>query len=143
MGKVREGMLARPLPAITDMNSYFWCGGKDGHLIILRCRACGHYAHPYAGRCVSCGSKEMAPEAVSGRATVVGFSVNYQPWFPHVPVPYVVAVVTIEEQEDIFLITDIVDCDIEKVAIGLKVQVLFERYSDIYIPLFEPIQENA
>lgn len=143
MGIVREGTLARPLPAITDMNSYFWCGGKDGDLHILRCGACGRYAHPYAGRCVGCGAKEMAPAAVSGRATVVGFSVNHQPWFPHVPVPYVVAIVTIEEQDDIYLVTDIVNCDASDVSIGMKVQVLFERYNNIFIPLFEPAGGNA
>ncbi len=135
-----EGTLARPMPVITDMNSYFWCGGRDGHLHILRCNGCGAYAHPYVGRCIRCGANAMAPSPVSGRATVVGFSVNHQPWFPHVPVPYVVAIVALHEQDDVYLVTDLVNCAVEDVAIGMKVRVLFQQYGDIYIPLFQPAE---
>ncbi len=127
------------MPVITDMNAYFWCGGKDGRLRILRCEACGTYAHPYVGRCAKCGANAMAPKPVSGRATVIGLTINHQPWFPHVPVPYVVAIVTIEEQEDIYLVTDIVNCPVEAVSIGMPVKVLFEQYGEIFLPLFEPV----
>jgi uncharacterized OB-fold protein len=82
----------------------------------------------------------MAPSPVSGRATVVGFSVNHQPWFPHVPVPYVVAIVALHEQDDVYLVTDLVNCAVEDVAIGMKVRVLFQQYGDIYIPLFQPAE---
>ena len=135
---VNEQPLARPLPVITEMNSYFWCGGKDGHLHILRCGTCGTYAHPYVARCAACRSKEMAPTPVSGRATIVGFTTNYQPWFPHVPVPYTVAIVTIAEQADVYLVTNIVNCPVEQVSIGMDVEVLFEQYGEIFLPLFRP-----
>ena len=130
--------LARPLPVITDMNGYFWLGGTDGRLHIQRCGDCGVYAPPYVGRCQACRSPNMAPQPVSGLAHVVGFSINHQPWFPHVPVPYVIAFVEIEEQADIRLVTNIVGCAPEAVEIGMRVKVLFEQYGDIFIPLFEP-----
>ncbi len=133
-----EAPLMRPLPVITDMNSYFWRSGGEG-LRILRCGGCDRYSHPYVGRCPSCGSRDVKPQTVSGRATVVGFTVNHQPWFPHVPVPYVIAYVELEEQSDIRLATNIVNCPVEDVAIGMKVKVVFEKQDDdIYIPLFEP-----
>lgn len=130
--------LARPLPVITEMNSYFWCGGKDGRLHIQQCGACSRYAHPYVGRCPSCRKNEMAPQPVSGKGRIVGMSINYLPWFPHVPVPYVVAIVTIVEQDDIYLVTDIVGYPAEDVSIGMSVEVVFEQYDDIFIPLFKP-----
>jgi len=133
-----DDTLARPLPVITDMNGYFWLGGADGQLHILCCEACGVYAHPYVGRCSACHSKAMSPKAVSGRAHVVGFTVNYQPWFPHVPVPYVVAFVEIEEQAGIRLVTNIVNSPVDQVAIGMPVKVLFEKQGEIFVPLFEP-----
>ena len=37
----------------------------------------------------------LAPEAVSGRARVVSFTVNHQPWMPGPDLPYVVAIVEI------------------------------------------------
>ena len=130
--------LTRPLPAITEMNDYFWRGGADGALHILRCQDCGTYAHPYVGRCRHCGGKAMAPEGVSGRATVVGFTINHQQWFPHVPTPYIVAIVTIDEQADIYLVTNIVNSPVEAMKIGMPVRVLFEQYGDIFVPIFEP-----
>lgn len=130
--------LARPLPVLSEMNSYFWCGGKDGRLHILRCGQCGHYAHPCVGRCPRCRADAMAPDPVSGLGSIVGFTTNHQPWFPHVPVPYTVAVVALAEQPDILLISNIANCPVDAVAIGMEVKVLFEQHGEIFIPLFEP-----
>jgi uncharacterized OB-fold protein len=127
----------RPLPAITEMNEYFWCGGSDGRLHILRCEACEHWIHPYAGRCPKCRSDRVAPQAVSGRATVVGFTVNHQPWIDGVAVPYVVAIVELEEQSDVRLMTNLPYTPIEAVRVGLPVKVFFEQNGAFYIPLFE------
>ena len=80
--------------------------------------------------------------AVSGRATVATFTVNYQPWMPGPDLPYVVAIVEIEEQPSVRLTTNIVNCPPEDVHIGMKVQVVFEHRDDgdedVWIPQFEP-----
>lgn len=125
------------LPLITEINQHFWCGGADGRLHILRCAACRTWIHPYAARCPKCRSAEVAPEPVSGRGTVAGFTVNHQPWLQGVPVPYVVAVVELEEQADIRLMTNMPRTPIEAVRIGLPVTVYFEPHGQIFVPLFE------
>ncbi len=132
-----ETRLARPLPLITQANRYFWCGGADGQLHILRCGGCQLWIHPFAGRCPRCSSDAIAPQPVSGRATVVGFSVNHQQWQPDIPTPYVVAVVELEEQSDIRLMTNLPRTPIDEVRAGLPVKVYFERYDDVWLPLFE------
>ncbi|MCK9541433.1 MAG: OB-fold domain-containing protein [Novosphingobium sp.] len=130
----------RNLPAITEMNNYFWKGGADGRLHILRCQGedCRYWIHPYAGRCPSCGGADLAPEPVSGRATVAGFTVNHQPWIPGVPVPYVIAIVELEERADLRLMTNLPTIPIEDVHIGLPVKVCFEPApGGVFVPLFE------
>ena len=127
----------RALPRITEMNQYFWCGGEDGKLHVLRCEACGTWIHPYAARCPKCRSDKVSPQAVSGRGAVVGYTVNVQPWIPGVPTPYVVAMVQLDEQADIRLVTNMPRTPIELVRIGLPVKVFFEQNGDIYLPLFE------
>jgi uncharacterized OB-fold protein len=127
----------RVLPHITEMNQYFWCGGADGKLHILRCEACGLWIHPYAARCPKCRSDKVAPQAVSGRGQVAGFTVNVQPWLPGVPVPYVVAIVELDEQADIRLICNMPRTPIEAVKVGMPVKVFFEAYGDIHLPMFE------
>jgi len=96
----------RPLPLITEMNQHFWCGGADGRLHVLRCGACDTWIHPYAARCPKCRSDKVAPQPVSGRGTVAGFTVNHQAWIPGVEVPYVVAIVELEEQANVRLMTN-------------------------------------
>lgn len=128
----------RILPVITEMNDYFWQGGADGKLHILRCRPCGYWIHPYAGRCPACRSGDVAPDAVSGRGTVVGYSINHQQWQPDVPVPYVVAIVELEERSDLRLMTNLPRTPIAEVEVGLPVKVYFEpQDGGIFLPLFE------
>jgi hypothetical protein len=35
----------------------------------------------------------------------------------------------------------VVNCAAEDVGIGMPVQVIFEQYEDVWIPLFEPAEE--
>jgi uncharacterized OB-fold protein len=129
---------SRLLPDLTEMNIHFWKGGANGRLHILRCQKCGYWIHPYAGRCPDCRGSDLAPEPVSGRGTVAGFTVNHQPWIPGVAVPYVVAIVELEERADLRLMTNLPRVPIEEVRIGLPVKVYFEpQPNDIYLPLFE------
>ena len=85
----------RILPRITDRNAHFWQGGRDGELRFQRCRACGYYLHPPNVVCPKCLSKDIGIEAVSGRAEVHTFSINYQPWMPGLEPPFVLAIVAL------------------------------------------------
>jgi uncharacterized protein len=131
--------LPRPLPVLNQMNRYFWQSGADRHLRILRCHNCGRYHHPYVAMCASCHSRNIAPAVVSGRGKVFAVSINHQPWFPDIPVPYAVVLVELEEQEDIRLMSNIVGIQWNKVVPGMDVVVCFEAHGEIYVPLFRPI----
>jgi uncharacterized protein len=130
----------RILPEITDRNRHFWQGGRDGELRFQRCRECGYYLHPPGVVCPKCLSKDIAIEAVSGRAEVVAVTVNHQEWMPGPEVPFLVAIVGLPEQDGLRLTTNIVNCAPEDVTIGMPVQVTFEAHPDdeVWIPLFEP-----
>jgi uncharacterized OB-fold protein len=128
----------RLLPRVTDLNRHFWTGGAEGRLQFLRCRPCGTYVHPPAPVCPACLSREVAPGAVSGRATVVTYTLNHQPWVPAPDHPYAIAIVEIAEQPGLRLMTNVVNCPAESVRIGMPVRVVFEQHEDVWIPLFEP-----
>lgn len=130
--------LSRPLPVINHMNAYFWHGGKDGRLHIMRCGDCGVWFHPYQSMCRECLSSNVAPEPASGRGTVLAVTVNHQPWFPHVPVPYVVALVELDERGPVRLVTNMLEGKIDEVVPGIAVAVHFEQHGDIFVPLFKP-----
>ena len=132
----------RILPRLTDWNRDFWTGGARGELRFWRCQDCGFYIHPPAPICPQCHSKNMRTESVSGRATLATFTLNHQPWMPGPDLPFVVAIVEIVEQPSVRLTTNLVNCAIDDVKIGMPVKVTFERHADpdgdIYIPLYEP-----
>ncbi len=128
----------RPLPELTPANEWFWTSGKDGTLRIQSCDDCGKLVHPPTPICPSCRSRSWSPSEVSGRATVVGFTLNSHQWLPGFDPPYVVANVALADDYGVHLTTNIVGCDPDEVHIGQEVSVLFEQNEDVWVPLFEP-----
>lgn len=131
----------RLLPVLDEQNSFFWTAGAEGQLKLMRCQSCSYYIHPYAPICPKCLSREVAPEAVSGKGTVASFTVNMQPWSPTMQVPFVIAIVALAEQNGLNLTTNLINIPVEEARIGMPVQVVFEQHEDVYLPLFEP-QKN-
>jgi uncharacterized OB-fold protein len=137
----------RILPALNERNRHFWQGGECGELRFLACEDCGTLIHPPAPLCPRDHSKRLAPRAVSGRATVATFTINHQMWMPGPELPYVVAIVEIEEDPTVRLTTNVVGCAPADVHIGMPVRAVFEHHpddrGDVWIPLFEPDRERA
>jgi uncharacterized OB-fold protein len=128
----------RALPALDKDNSAFWTGGRDGRLMIYRCQRCSYYIHPPVKFCPECESRDVKAEATSGKGHITTFSINYKKWVPELPDHYVLALVSIAEQEDVRLATNIVNCDPADVRFGMPVKVLFRQVEDIWVPFFEP-----
>jgi acetyl-CoA acetyltransferase len=97
--------------------------------------------HPPVPICPACRSRSWSPVEVSGRATIVGFTVNHQRWLSSFETPYVVANVALAEDHGVRLTTNIVDCPPDDVAIGQEVVVRFEQQDDVWLPLFVPTGE--
>jgi len=137
---VRPGF--RMLPDMTPESRSFWTGGERGELLIYRCRSCGHFFHPPTPACYRCQSREVGPEATSGRARVAASTVTEHQWFEGWPPPYLIALVELDDEPDVRLTTNIVGCPFDEVRIGMAVEVTFEHWQDelgeVWIPLFRP-----
>ena len=127
----------RPLPELTPATEWFWTSGADGRLRIQGCTDCGSLVHPPVPICPVCRSRRSEPTVVSGRGTIVGYTVNHHQWSPDFAPPYALAVVALAEDPSVRLTTRIVECDPYEVAIGQEVTVLFEQCEDVWLPLFE------
>ncbi|MDX6432448.1 MAG: uncharacterized protein QOE54_4814 [Streptosporangiaceae bacterium] len=130
---------SRMLPAVKPLTRDFWTGGEKDELRIHRCHSCGHFFHPPSPICFRCQSFDVGAEPVSGRATLVTFTVNHQQWLPGFPPPYVVGIVEIEEEPGVRLTSNIVGCEPDQVEIGMPVEVIFEHWEDVWLPLFRPV----
>ena len=130
----------RILPELNDVNRDFWTGGAEGQLLIMRDRETGRWVHPADPDDVAAG--RVQPEPVSGRGTVFTYTVNWQQYHPDVPPPYVIALVELDEQDDLRIPANIVDCDPDDVYVGMEVQVCFEAHGAAYVPIFQPAHDD-
>ena len=73
---------------------------------------------------------------LSGRGRVFSFVVYRRTYHPAMPAPYVVALVELDEGPR--LISNIVGCAPEDVAIDMPVEVCFEEAGDFRLPRFAP-----
>jgi len=136
----------RLAPTPTSESRDFWTGGARGELLITRCRDCRRFFHPPGPACFRCRSTNVAPEPVSGLATVAAYTVNRQLWIPGLEPPYIVAMVELDDEPDVRLITNVVDVSLDDIAVGLPVEVFFEDWTDpsgdedtrVWLPLFRP-----
>jgi uncharacterized OB-fold protein len=138
--EIIEPTAPRILPNVTDANRSFWTGGAQGQLLLPRCEACGRWSLPGASSCAGC-SGTVVPEATSGRARVFTYTLNSYQYHPDVAPPNLIAIVVLEEQDDLRLATNLIHCEADDVTIGLPVTVVFERYGEIYYPVFAPLEE--
>ncbi|SDD64301.1 Acetyl-CoA acetyltransferase [Mycolicibacterium neoaurum] len=130
-----------PLPQLTFDNEFFWTSGADGVLRILGCDDCSSLIHPPQPVCRYCGSHDLSPKEVSGRAVLSAFTVNERFAIRGLPAPYVVAQVAIEEDPRVRLTTNIIESDPGELELGRVMEVVFEQHDDVWLPLFRPTAE--
>jgi uncharacterized OB-fold protein len=132
---------ARPLPAMRGLAEEFyrWCG--EGELRFQRCTECGSWRHVPREMCAECGARcwEWAPS--SGRGTLFTWTVVARALHPDFAedVPYAPAV--IELDEGVRLLSQVVDCPIEELEMGMPVEVVFEKVTEeVALPRFRRVQ---
>mgnify|MGYP001161692310 FL=1 len=134
----RPGPMRVP-PELGVLNTDFWTGGLSGELRIQRCDACSTWHHPPTSRCRACLATTLTAHPVSGKATVLAYTINHQQWSPTATTdPYVIAIVELAEQVGVRITSNVVNCDVREVYIGMPVRVVFEPLADVAVPLFEP-----
>jgi uncharacterized protein len=121
-------LLACPVPNVE--NRHFWEAAGEGRLTFKSCRACGRdHFYPRA-ICPHCFSDQTEWRESAGLGSIYTFSVMRR-----VPAPYAIAYIALDE--GVTLMSNIVDCDLDRIAIGQRVKVTF-RPSDgsLTVPVF-------
>jgi len=79
---------------------------------------------------------------LSGRGAVASFVVVHPPVLPAFAarVPFVVALVELDEDPRIRLLGNVLDCAPDEVAIGMRVQVVWEDVGDVTLPQWQPMR---
>jgi uncharacterized OB-fold protein len=135
--------IPKPLPEITPVNKPFWEAAAQGRLVMQRCGECASWVWCPRPACVECGSDKLNWTQLGGHGRVFAFTVIREVVGRALrgfekDIPYVTAWIDLDEGPRIC--SNVVGCPIEKVAIGMKVEVFFEKASQgIVLPKFKPL----
>jgi uncharacterized OB-fold protein len=101
--------------------------------MIGKCSACGAVHYYPRAICPFCFSDKTQLQQASGNGTIYTYSVMRR----GAPVPYAIAYVTLAEGPT--MMTNIVDCDLDKIRIGQQVRLVFKP-TDVGppVPMFTP-----
>lgn len=79
------------------------------------------------------------PERVSGLGNLYTFTANVHRWADEIDPQYVLAIVSLSEQDHLHIVTNIVGCSLDEVRIGMPVEVAFDLTDEAAIPVFRPV----
>lgn len=120
-----------PGPEVTPETDLFWEATARGELLVKVCTACeAAYWYPRA-RCPFCLSDSTEWQRASGHGTIYSYTIMRRE-----PVPYALASVTLDE--GMWMLTNVVDCDLDTITIGQRVRVVFHPTNGAPVPMFTP-----
>ena len=136
-----------PLPDVTwGPTAEYWAGASRGELRIPRCEGCGRWCWYPRERCRHCDGRAFRWETTSGRGTLFSWVVVTHPFLPQFAdlVPFVPALVALDEDAAVRIPTRMVDCDPADLVFDMPVRVTFRPISftgvdgEVTAPLFVP-----
>ena len=119
-------------PDINMETAVYWESAKNGKLLVKTCKACGKLHYYPRTICPHCLSSDTDWVESSGKGTIYTYSVMRR-----TETPYVIAYVTLEE--GVTMLSNIVECDVDGVAVGQTVEVVFRDTEGGHsLPVFRP-----
>jgi uncharacterized OB-fold protein len=122
----------------------FWAAAREDRLVAPKCTNCGTFRLPPSPFCFSCQQREVEWVDLPGTGTVYTFTVVRHPLHPDMAevCPYASGVIELDGTQGAGarMICNIIDCDVEALAIGDKVEIAWDHVNaDMTTPRFRPL----
>ena len=137
-----------PLPDLTDeRTAEYFAGAARGELVLPRCDSCNRFVWYPEEECPHCGAGSFTWTRVSGRGRVFTWTVVRRAFLPAFEemVPFVTALVSLEEDPALRIVSYIVDCEPDALAADLPVEAVFRPLQfatvpdrSVPVPMFVP-----
>jgi uncharacterized OB-fold protein len=138
---LQETVALRALPAPDNASRHYWQSAADGRLVVQRCTSCAAFQFYPRALCTSCAGETEWVEA-SGRGTLHTYTIirqNRSPAFAALS-PYAVGIVELDE--GVRMMSNIVDCDVEELQVGMALEVvLVKAADDVGLPFWRPVTD--
>ncbi|MEO3787552.1 OB-fold domain-containing protein [Actinocorallia sp. B10E7] len=119
----------------------FWLSAREHRLTAPRCAECGTFRFPPGPFCHECRHQDVEHVELPGTGTVYTYTVARHGVVPSLAgtVPYTIAVIEPDGAPGIRMIANIVECDPARIAIGSRVEVVWDDVdAEVTIPRFRP-----
>jgi hypothetical protein len=128
-----------PPPLANATTLPWWEAAAEHRLVVQRCTSCKHTRHPPAPFCPECRSFESDWRELSGRGEVYSYTAVHRAIAADQKLPFVVAIIALEDAGGIRMISNLVDVEPEDIEIGMPVELVWEDMSaNLAIPRFRP-----
>ena len=119
-------------PEPNAENQAYWDAAAEGRLLVKHCATCGNSHFYPRAICPHCFSDQTEWRESRGAGSIYSFSVMRR-----VAQPYAIAYVALDD--GVTVMSNIVDCDLDALAIGQRVKVAFRPSNgSLMIPVFVP-----
>jgi uncharacterized OB-fold protein len=133
-----------PQPLADATTLPWWQAASQHRLVVQRCMKCGHTRLPPAPLCPACRSADSDWKEVSGRGELYTYTVVHRPIAAGQKLPYVIAIVALEDAGGVRMISNLVGVDPAHLSIGLSVELVWEDMgSELSIPRFRPSNRST
>ena len=125
-----------PLPRSSPLARPFWDACKEHRLLYQRCARCDQAVFNPAPICPACLSRDLAWHESAGLGAIYSWTIAHRPMTPAFTVPYAPIIVDIDEGYQ--MVSNLVGCDTDVLAVGLRVRVDFHTIGAMTLPYFTP-----
>ena len=94
--------------------------GSDPHLVANECRSCGALFFDRRNACANCGGREFGPRRLANEGAVRAFTIVHRAT-PDIKVPYVSAIIDLDDGGVVKANVVGVDPKPDQVAVGMRV----------------------
>jgi len=93
------------------------------HLVGGKCKDCGDICFPKRILCDMCESEEPLEEVLIGEKGLLNTYTVVRVGYPNFDLPYIMAIVSLPESDDLQVVAQLEDCEPEEVRIGMPLVI--------------------
>ena len=128
------------LPRPTIVSRPFWDGCAEGRLLYQRCTRCDTPVFNPAPICPRCLSRELVWRESAGAGSIYSWTVAHRPMTASYTAPYAPIIVDLDDGYQ--MVSNLIGCSVDAVAIGLRVRVEFHAIGATTLPYFRPASDD-
>lgn len=120
----------RYLPVIYPEERPYWEALRQRKVVLPRCKSCAQAWYPLGPACPNCFALDFDWSPMTGKGVLHNYVVYHKAFAPWLEkrVPYAVAQVELDEGPR--LTTNLLDCPLDQIKIGMRVEATFEDITD-------------